>query len=68
MMKWLRAVGELLYIFLIALILITKISQSWDYWWIALGISLFLLLPTFVELFQKAANQKEASREEVSRE
>lgn len=57
-MNGLRMVRDLLIIFLVLLILTTKISQSWDYWWVALGGSILLMLPDFVSLYQKESNQE----------
>lgn len=57
-MKWLRLVRDVVLIFFVLLMLSTKISQSWDYWWVALVGTVFLMLPDFIDLRRKEDSQK----------
>ena len=58
MMNRLRLVRDLVMIFFVLLILSTKISQSWDYWWVALVGTVFLALPEFISLHRKKVSRK----------
>lgn len=57
-MKWIRFVRDLIIVGFVLLMLTTKISQSWDYWWVALGGTAFLMLPELVSLRQKEDSQE----------
>lgn len=57
-MNWLRLVRDVVLIFFVLLMLSTKISQSWDYWWGALVGTVFLMLPDFIGLRRKEDSQK----------
>lgn len=57
-MNWLRLVRDVVLIFFVLLMMSTKISQSWDYWWVALVGTVFLMLPDFIGLRRKEDSQK----------
>ncbi|SDE68373.1 hypothetical protein SAMN05421878_1283 [Actinobaculum suis] len=57
-MNWLRLVRDVVLIFFVLLMLSTKISQSWDYWWAALVGTVFLMLPDFIGLRRKEDSRK----------
>lgn len=57
-MNRLRLVRDVVLIFFVLLMLSTKISQSWDYWWVALIGTVFLMLPDFIGLSRKEDSQK----------
>ncbi|ADH93233.1 hypothetical protein [Arcanobacterium haemolyticum] len=57
-MNWLRLVRDVVLIFFVLLMMSTKISQSWDYWWVALVGTVFLMLPDLIGLRRKEDSQK----------
>lgn len=57
-MNRLRLVRDVVLIFFVLLMLSTKISQSWDYWWVALIGTVFLMLPDFIGLSRREDSQK----------
>lgn len=53
MKKLLRFLWDLIVVAFVSLFFTTNITQSFDYWWIALIITVVFSLPGFVNLLQK---------------
>lgn len=57
-MRVLRFVRDLIFVGFVLLFMTTNITQSWDYWWVALGGTLFFMLPELADLL-KGRNSQE---------
>lgn len=50
MMRMMRVVRDYLMVTAVIFLLITKITQGFSYWWVAIIVSTALMLPEFIDL------------------
>lgn len=50
MMRMMRIVRDYLMVTAVIFLLITKITQGFSYWWVAIIVSTALMLPEFIDL------------------
>ncbi|MDC4233377.1 hypothetical protein M3T53_06590 [Actinomyces sp. B33] len=50
MVKAIRVIRDYLMVVAVMLLLVTKITQTFSYWWVAVIVSTVLMLPEFVDL------------------
>lgn len=57
-MRWFRFVRDFALILFVVFWFVTMFSKTYDYWWIALCVSIALMFPDFVELVRKSKDSE----------